>query len=292
MGQYSIKELEKLSGIKAHTIRIWEKRYGLIAPQRTDTNIRYYSDTDLKKLINVSLLNGHGIKISAIARMDEDDLHDKVLQLSESINATEVHIDRLITGMLDLNEAGFDADLKILEDRFGFEYTVTEIVYPFLQKIGLLWQTGHITPAHEHFIANLIRQRLIVATAGLPIPSDSRPRAILYLPEHELHEIALLFYHYLARKHGLKTFYLGQSVPYEDLKVIYNTHRPHFLITTFTSSPSPQALNDYLHLLAQDFPSSRVLASGLLLRNTSFHYPPNLTVFQSAADLQNLLKDL
>jgi DNA-binding transcriptional MerR regulator len=289
MGKYSIKELEKLSGIKAHTIRIWEKRYSIIDPQRTATNIRFYSDDDLKKIINVSLLNSAGIKISTIASLSSDDLSKKVRELSETDNAS-VHIDQLVTAMIDLEEDKFQSELHAIEKKLGFENTIIEVIYPFLNKIGILWQTGNITPAHEHFISNLIRQKIIVSIAELPIPSKNSVRIVLFLPENELHEIALLFYHYLARKVGYRTFYLGQSVPHEDLKAVYAIHKPHILITSLTSAPSPKALNEYLQKLAADFPGSRVFASGALLRKTSFHYPVNLKVFESAFELRDMLK--
>ena len=170
MGQYSIKELEQLSGIKAHTIRIWEKRHKIIEPSRTATNIRYYSDLDLKKIINVSLLNTYGIKISKIADMSLDDVNKKVLEISELQNDKGVHIDQMVIAMIDMEEELFEKILNNLILRFGFEKTITEIIYPFLEKIGILWQTQNITPAHEHFISNLIRQKIIVAIDGLPIP--------------------------------------------------------------------------------------------------------------------------
>lgn len=292
MGKYSIKELEKLSGIKAHTIRIWEKRYNVIEPQRTSTNIRYYSDYDLKRIINVSMLNTSGVKISAIVEMTDDELNERVRQLGEGENLTNIHIDQLITAMIDLDEAIFEKEFQSLESKFGFERMVIEVVYPFLNKIGVLWQTGNITPAHEHFVSNLIRQKIIVAIASLPLPSKNALRAMLFLPENELHELGLLFYHYLARKLGYKTYYLGQCVPYADVKVVYEVHRPHLLITSMTSNPSPNVLNDYLYMLSQDFSKSRILAAGILLKKTSFNFPPNLKVFDTAIELKAFLKEL
>lgn len=290
MGKYSIKELEKLSGIKAHTIRIWEKRYGVIEPQRTPTNIRFYSDDDLKKIINVSLLNANGIKISTIAGMNDDEVNSKVQALSKTDKLSSVHVDQLVKAMIDLEEEKFDYELSTLEKMMGFEKTITDVVYPFLNKIGILWQTGNITPAHEHFISNLIRQKIIVSTASLPIPSKSSIRVVLFLPENEQHEIALLFYHYLARKNGFRTYYLGQSVPHSDLQAVYAIHRPHLLITSLTATPSPQLLNKYLETLSKDFSASRILACGALLRNTSFKYPSNFTVFETATELASILK--
>jgi len=289
MGKYSIKELEKLSGIKAHTIRIWEKRYGIIEPERTPTNIRFYSDADLKKIINVSVLNTSGIKISSIASMSETEVNQKVQDISQYDNQSNVNIDQLVTAMIDLEEEKFEKELFDIEQKKGFEKTILEVVYPFLNKIGILWQTGSITPAHEHFISNLIRQKIIVSTAMLPIPSKNAVRIVLFLPENELHEIALLFYHYVARKNGFRTYYLGQSVPHADLKSIYAVHRPHIMITSLSTIPSPKNLSAYLDLLSQDFSASRILASGTLLKQTSFKYPPNFKVFDTALDLKKLL---
>jgi MerR family transcriptional regulator, light-induced transcriptional regulator len=289
MGTYSIKELEQLSGIKAHTIRIWEKRHQLIEPQRTTTNIRFYSDYDLKKIINVSLLNNNGFKISSIARMSDDELSKTILELSDTKNQAAIFIDLLVTSMLDLDEEKFEHELTVIESKHGFEATITDVIYPFLEKIGLLWQTGNITPAHEHFISNLIRQKIIVSIAGLPSVAKSTIRAVLYLPEGELHEIGLLFYHYIARKNGFKTFYLGQSVPHEDLKQVYKIHKPHLLITSLTSNPTIDHLNKYIQMVCSEFPESKILASGAILRRASFHFPANLKFFNTARELREIL---
>lgn len=292
MGKYSIKELEKLSGIKAHTIRIWEKRYNLIQPSRTSTNIRYYSDDDLKKIINVSALNSHGIKISSIAQLSESAISQQVYELSTHESHVDIHIDKLITSMLDLREEQFVEDLNLLESKFGFEAMITQIIYPFLVKIGVLWQTGNITPAHEHFISNLIRQRLLMAIGSLKIPSQKSLRVVLYLPENELHEIGLLFHHYVVRKAGFLTYYLGQSVPFDDLIKVCEIHRPHILITSFTSHPEPQNLDEYLKKVCKSLAPNWVFASGAVLRKTSFHYHSNLKVFDTALELKDLLKAL
>lgn len=289
MGKYSIRELEKLSGIKAHTIRIWEKRYSIVEPRRTHSNIRFYSDEDLKRIINVSLLTMNGYRISTVADMSESELNNKVSELSETNGNAQIHIDALISSMLDLDEESFDEKLSALEMKFGFETAVTEIIYPFLEKIGILWQTGNITPAHEHFMSNLIRQRVIVSIAALPLPSKNTLRAILFLPENELHEIGLLFYHFLTKKHGIRTYYLGQSVPHNDLKKVYDVHKPHYLITSITSPPHPYSLNEYLDLLSIDFPSSRILASGAVLRKSSFNHHTNIRFFETALELREIL---
>jgi len=292
MGTYSIKELEKLSGIKAHTIRIWEKRYNITSPRRTATNIRFYSDEDLKKIINVSLLNTHGIKISKIADMSAEEISRKILDMSEAKPEADLYIDQLVVSMVDLEEGRFDKILTTLIDRFGFIRSITEVVYPFMEKIGVLWQTGTITPAHEHFISNLIRQKIITSIASLPIPSKKSKKAILFLPEGELHEIGLLLFHYITRNKGFKTFYLGQSVPQEDLKTVYKIHKPDILITSLVSAPSPKHFEKYIHTLSQDFSDATILASGMMLRNTAFLIPKNVKAFYRATELPALLDSI
>lgn len=288
MANYSIKDLEQLSGIKAHTIRIWEKRHQIIRPQRTSTNIRYYSDDDLKKIINVSLLNTSGIKISRIAGMTAPELAQKVIELSEQRDAASLQIDRLVTAMVDLEEEAFEKILSGFILRFGFERTITEIVYPFLEKIGVLWQTKHITPAHEHFISNLIRQKIIVAIDSLPPAPAAGERAVLFLPERELHELALLFFNYLMRKAGYRTFYFGQNLPHDDLKSVYQIHKPQLMVTYITTLPLEGAVDRYLKRLSADFPDARILVSGVQVARFEKSPFANITPFRSARDLREL----
>lgn len=289
MGSYSIKELEQLSGIKAHTIRIWEKRHRIIEPARTDTNIRYYSDAELKKIISVSLLNNNGIKISKIADMSTDDLYKKVLEISELKSDVTIHIDQLVMAMIDMEEEQFEKILSNLILRYGFEKTITEITYPFLEKIGVLWQTQNISPAQEHFISNLIRQKMIVAIDGLPIPPHESKRVVLYLREKELHEIGLLFYHYVVRKSGYRTYYLGQNVPHEDLFQVVKQHKAEILITSITSGSDLITMEDYLSKLSTDFPQNRLFISGMQLASYTGPVPENVVLFRNALALKELL---
>jgi DNA-binding transcriptional MerR regulator len=287
MGQYSIKELEQLSGIKAHTIRIWEKRYNLIEPQRTATNIRFYSDEDLKKIINVSVLNTNGIKISKIAEMSPDKIAETILALNSTSTDTANYINQLTSAMVDLDEEKFESILSGLFHRSTFEQTITGIVYPFLEKIGVLWQTHNITPAQEHFISNLIRQKLIVAIDSLPLPPRSGPKVLLFLPENELHELGLLFSHYLLRKAGYQTFYLGQAVPHADLMQVFNTHQPHMLITAITTAISKAKLFEYLRRLTADLPCARILVGGSQVQNIDYQCPVDrLRIVKTVVDLK------
>lgn len=288
MGKYSIKELETLSGIKAHTIRIWEKRHRIIAPQRTKTNVRYYSDEDLRKIINVSLLNNYGVKISKIAGMSEREINSEVVQLTSSQSDATIYIDQFIMSMIDMEEEQFEKLLAHLIMKFGFEKTVIEVVYPFLEKIGILWQTRNISPAQEHFISNLIRQKIIVAIDSLPFPAKDADKVVLFLPENELHEIGLLFYHFIVKKIGLKTFYLGQHLPYEDLKKICLLYKPKYIITSLISTQKPQKTKHYMETLIADFPDSKILASGNFSGSIGSQ-PANFIQFKNAIELKSII---
>ncbi len=290
MGQYSIKELELLSGIKAHTLRIWEKRYAIITPKRTATNIRFYSDDDLKKIINLSLLNSNGLKISKLVLLSAGELTKRVLELSEQKHDNEIYIDQLITAMIDMEEESFNGILQNIAEKIGFEKAVLDVIYPFLKKVGILWHAGNVSPAQEHFITHLIRQKMMVAIDKLPIPPKNKKKAMLFLPENELHEIGLLFYHYITRKLGVRTYYLGQTVPYHDLKLIGKVHKPHFIVTTITSSPPPSELPDFVSALCTDFSSTKILLTGSALAKVKLKKIDNLFLFRDAKELKHLLE--
>lgn len=292
MGKYSIKELEQLSGIKAHTIRIWEKRHKLIEPARTQTNIRYYSDEDLKKIINVSVLNNNGIKISKIVGLSYEEITRKVAELSRNHTDTEIFVDQLVVAMIDMEEEKFEKIISDLSLKFGFERTVIEIVYPFLEKIGVLWQTGNVTPAQEHFITHLIRQKIIVAIDALPLPPKEAPRVLLFLPEGELHELGLLFYHYIIKRDGFRTFYLGQTVPFHDVTSVAAIHAPRFVITSLTAMPVGSQVQHYLDKLCAALAPAKVLASGAALKKSNITPPTNFHQFYNALGMRDLIKTL
>ncbi len=262
MGKYSIKDLETLSGVKAHTIRIWEKRYGVITPDRTDTNIRTYCDSDLKKLLNIALLNNHGLKISKISKLKYEDLCQEVEKLAITETSYDTYIDRLIVAMVDLDRPKFEMLIREATEKMGFEGTCINILYPFLQKIGVMWMANSINPAQEHFISSLIIQKMYVATDQLYSPDAKEKKAIFFLREGELHEMGLLFYRYLMKKRDVEVIYLGQSVPMVDLKQTVEAHKPDFLVTALVATLDEDALDAYLKSLAESFPKQKIIVSG------------------------------
>jgi DNA-binding transcriptional MerR regulator len=291
MAQYSIKDLERLSGIKAHTLRIWEKRYGLMVPSRTRTNIRTYSDSDLKKILNVSILNRYGIKISRIAAMDENEIAEKIILISRDSSDYDSLIENLIIAMVDLDEEKFDKLLSRAIMQTGFEETILKIVYPFLDQIGILWQTGTINPAQEHFISHLVRQKLIVGIDSVMPASNPDPKSfLLFLPEGELHEIGLLFYNYMLRKKGHKVTYLGQWVPLDDMAAASTVLNMDYLVTSIVSAYSGSELLKYLKDLSAAFAMNTIFIGGLQTSFLTDELPENIIRLDSVYDLYERIR--
>jgi DNA-binding transcriptional MerR regulator len=293
MSKYSIRELEKLSGIKAHTIRIWEKRYNVITPKRTETNIRYYSNEDLKKLLNITILNRQGWKISDIAKLDDDELNKKVMNFTYNSKDTESQIEKLVIAMVDLDEAKFDQILSNAIMHDGFEQTIIKLIFPFFRKIGLLWQTGSINPAQEHFVSNLFRQKLMVAIDNLMIPDKQNARTfILFLPENEFHELGLLFYNYLIKKSGHSVIYLGSSVPYSDLLETSKLIQPDYLFTSITATFDRRELISYINNLSESFSKQTIFVTGLKIQEEDIELPVNVETISSPLEFNDQLKNL
>lgn len=277
MAKYSIKDLEHLSGIKAHTLRIWEQRYSLIDPKRTDTNIRYYDQDDLKLVLNVSLLKDNGFKISKIAEMSLEEMHEEVKKVSEKTTSFADQIYALTLSMIDLDEQRFEKIISTNTLKIGFERTMMNVISPFLSKIGIMWLTDSINPAQEHFISNLIRQKLLVAIDGqYPTLDEHANKYMLFLPEGELHELSLLFANYLIRSRQNKVIYLGQSMPMHDLSMAYEVYKPDYLVTVLTSRPNDLSAKKYLEKLSESFSNSEILVSGNQVIGQDLKLPENV----------------
>jgi MerR family transcriptional regulator, light-induced transcriptional regulator len=290
---YSINDLEKITGIKAHTIRIWEKRYNVVSPGRTSTNIRYYKDGDLKKLLNISTLNRHGFRISHIISMPAEEINEKILEISSKSNDFESQINSLIVAMIEINEESFEKILSKATLKLGFEKVISQILFPLLEKIGVLWQIGTITPVHEHFVSNIIRQKIISAIDAQShmVKSDSKT-FILFLPENELHELGLLFYNYLLKKKGFKVIYLGQNVPFSDLLEMKKVKNAEYLFTYFMAAMPTEEIPAYLQKLSDKFPLKTIFISGQQLKQVNSNLPQNISVVKNPLDFKETIQNL
>jgi DNA-binding transcriptional MerR regulator len=293
MAVYSIRQLEKLSGIKAHTIRIWEKRYNLIEPHRTNTNIRYYTDNELKKILNVALLNRHGIKISSIAKLNELELKEEIIRISAESDSSDTIIDSLVLAMIDLDEYKLESMINKSVKKMAFPSTVTEVLYPFLEKVGILWLSGDVYPAQEHFVSSLIRQKIIAATDEISNTfNPAGKKFMLLLPEGEWHEIPLLFAQYLIKEANHEVLYLGQSVPYSDVLAIGAAKKIDFIMFSTSTSQPGFDLNLYMDQLTVAFPDKKILYFAGGARDPQLKSTHNLLYLQQVSHLTDFLKSM
>lgn len=283
MSVYSIKDLEYLSGIKAHTIRIWEKRYQLLDPNRSDTNIRSYSDDDARKIMNVAMLVKNGYKISKVARFTDEKIKTEILRSNHLLGEPEKNLDQLMVYAINFEIDEVERYLDQLINTYGFAKVIQKIVFPFFERIGILWQAGSIFSAQEHFVSTLIRKRLICETDKFEHQADAKT-ILFFLRENEWHELGLLYSNYLAAQAGLKCVYLGQSLPFPDLSGLLANKPFDFVCTSFIQALEKTELESYLVKLAAVFPKSHILISG---RQVSLHepkLPANVLFFKNTND--------
>lgn len=293
MNKFSIKDIETITGIKSHTIRVWEQRYNLLQTKRTDTNIRYYDDDDLRFLLNVSILNDSGIKISEIVKMSSQEIAEKVESLSEVENNYTCHIQSLVKYSLELNEEEFKKSFNQAVKKIGFEQTMIQVTYPFLKKVGIMWQTGMINPAQEHFATNLIKQKLIVAIFSVkPFEIEGVKKFLLFLPENEYHEIALLFAYYIIKLHGHKVLYLGQSLSLNYVREVIDSYHPDYIFSILTNSMNHSDINDSVRSFVKSFPNQTILLAGNALKDHKLDDLTNVVNLQDVADLLSFLNQV
>jgi len=293
MNTFSIKDLEQLSGIKAHTIRIWEQRFSFLKPNRTGTNIRYYTNEELKNVLNVSLLNRYGFKISHIDKMSTKEMEEKILALSQSEAQQERIVNELINQMIVLNTEEFENILNKFIATKGIEKTITTVVFSLLEKIGLLWQTNHIIPAQEHLVTNIIRQKIIIGIENLngSVVRENKS-VLLFLPEGEYHEICLLFVHYLLKRKGIKVIYLGANTPLKDVSFLVNLKKPLYLYTHLTAVGSKFTLDKFFTKLHSIIPDTKIIISGQLVNGYKKSIPSNIELKNSLNDVLDYIQTM
>ncbi len=293
MNNFSIKDVEALTGIKSHTLRIWEQRYGIPLPNRTATNIRYYTDDDLKLLLNVAMLNRKGYKISKITKMSKEEVDTLVLDLTLQSDDETMHLESLIKAMFSLDEDTFIQVFQSSIDQIGFDESFKKLVFPLMARIGIMWQTGSINPAYEHFVTHLIRLKLFSSLNALPkIETQKAKKFILFLPANEPHDVTLLFANYLIRLAGHHTNYLGPNLPLNELHSVMKLYKADYILTVLTSPISSQTPLQIANKLHADFPNTNILIAGPQISQSHIQFPPHVTLLFDFNDFTNLLKSI
>lgn len=292
---FSIKDLENLTGIKAHTIRIWEKRYNLLSPNRSETNIRNYSLNSFQKLLNISYLNNNGIKISKIANLREEEIPVKVREIASRAKVEDHAINAFKMAMINFDQVLFYNTYNNLIENKTFSEIFYTVFLPLLEEIGLLWQTNTITPAHEHFLTVHMKQKILLNIERLQSlePKPITKTFILYLPENEIHDIGLLFINYQLRSKGYHSIFLGESVPMDGLTDLLDFFDEITFVSYFTVYPEVNQISEYLEnfneiLLSRE--NSRLLLLGRkLIDFDTSSLPEKVTIYSS---IENLVKEL
>jgi DNA-binding transcriptional MerR regulator len=286
MIRYSIKDLENYTDIKAHTIRIWEQRYALLSPKRTESNIRYYSHEDLKKILNINLLYLNGLKISKIAKLSEDEIIDKaktiILEKSESGNS---EIDSLLISITEMKGEEIRRLLWQYDEQYGLRDLYLNIIVPLLIKMGELWQTNSISIAHEHHFSNILRDFYILKINELTSEKKRNKTVILFLPEHEDHELSLLYFQYLLKEAGFDCIYLGKNVPLLDLELSIKQVKPDIIVTNLITRIQQKDLKSFFSELTKRSLSSEIRIAGSFAKEVLKEIPARIKIISSEEDL-------
>lgn len=293
MVAYSIKDLESLSGVKAHTLRIWEKRYKIIEPKRTETNIRYYKDEDLQKILNITLLNKRGYKISKIANMPFNEIKQKVAKYTEIGSDFEDQLDSMMHAMFELDDTKFNIILDHQISAVGFEEAMNNVIYPLLDKLSTMWLAGSVKGVHESFVTNIVRKKTIIETEKLS-KCDINPnfRSLIFLPENDSHELSLLFLQYILVKNKSKVINLGMGVPLIDVLEGKNIFRPKYIFTIFNDSFNDEPLQPYLDELAKNAKDIQILISGFQTATQPLALSHNVKVLKSIGHLKEFISTI
>jgi methanogenic corrinoid protein MtbC1 len=293
MGSYKISDLENLSGVKAHTIRIWEQRYKILVPLRTSSNIRLYDDEQLRKLLNVVSLINAGGKISVISKLNEVAFNHQLSLLIQSTGKgikEGVLINQLLSAGLAYDERAFEKAFSIALLSFGIIEAYQSVFYPMLNKIGFLWLTSGMTPSQEHFVSNLMKQKIFAAIEALNPAKHQLEKWVLFLPEGERHDIGLLIANYCLRAKGLKVVYLGENIPVENLfEVAENVKATHYL-TFLVKQFQETSFNDYLDKMSLKFGDPKIYICGNDSLAETLNLSPNQQLLTNFEDFQNLIQ--
>jgi DNA-binding transcriptional MerR regulator len=292
MNRFTIKDIENLSGIKAHTLRIWEQRYGLLRPSRTDTNIRYYDNEDLKKILRVAFLNKHGYKISRIDKMSDADMLAAARSIHHQTETNEWAVQELIEAMADLDLLRFESVIDQSIAHRGLLRTANELFWTFFDKVGFLWMTGSINPAQEHLTSNIIRQKLLAGIDALPQPLPHLPAFLLYLPEGELHEMGLLYICYLLRSQGIPVIYLGANIPAADVDFVFNYYHPAHIYIHLTSVLDDFDTAQFLTRISGTFAGAGIYLSGKMLQAVTDPLPAGIQILRSFEEVAQVVDTL
>ena len=291
MAIYSINDIEQLTGIKAHTLRIWEKRYGLDFAHRSPSNIRYYLDEDLKNIMNISVLYKHGMKISKIAKLNASEIREKVVQLTEVHKSHSFGLDALTLSLINLDQHSFDHIININREQSGFEEVLEKLIFPLFDKINEMYLTGTIKPVHESFLNHILKGKLMVEIEKMRSSSTHKePDYLIFQPSGSMEEMSGMILNYYLLESGRYTLNLGNITSSLDIVDAYKIHKPKYIIGLFNLEMSDEEWNEYYEQLRSNFDDSQLIISGFLVYQKGVQSDDNVTVLPDLNAILQLLK--
>ncbi len=292
MNRFSIKDLENITGIKAHTIRIWEQRYGILQPKRTATNIRYYDADDLKLALRIALLNNYGFKISRIHEMTPEEMTTLIGKIADPAFRLQLQVNEMIEHTLELDACGLEEKIDAFIQKNGIEAAVERLMFQYLEKIGIMWITDRIEPLQEHMAANIIFRKIAAAADALE-PCRTGATVLLFLPEGELHDISLMYVFYLLRKARQNPVYIGANTPLQEVERFIACREVHCIYTHLTSVSNPQHMQRYLQKMSEKLPGTiPCYVSGAILKGLELPQFPNLHFLYNLAEVRDKIASL
>jgi len=284
MNQFTIRDIENLSGIKAHTWRIWEQRYAIGIAQRRESNHRFFDNENLKHILRIASLYHSGVKISKIATLGPEEIKEMALSMLPKENG-EFYINKLIESSLDLDEEKFEQIFNDALTEMGIEETILKVIYPFQEKIGVLWLTDHLIPAQEHFTSNIIRQKLTIAIDSIPFfKNTTKKEIVLFTPSYERHEIPLLFIHFLLKNNGNKVIYFGSNTSLESIEIYGDCNSFSYLLFHLVTNLINISPDDYLQKISKSFPEKQIIMAGLQVQQIT-NIPDNVRLLKSIDEI-------
>ncbi len=292
MDRFSIKDLENLTGIKAHTIRVWEQRYGILQPKRTATNIRYYDADDLKLALRIALLNNYGFKISRIREMNAGEMTALIGKIADPAFRLQLQVNEMIERTLDMDPFGLEEKINTFIGRHGLEVAVEQLLFQYLEKIGIMWITDRLEPSQEHMAANIIFRKIAAAADALK-PTQEGSKVLLFLPEGEFHDISLMYVFYLLRKAGKSPVYFGSNTPLGEVQRCLQKQEVHCLYVHLTTNPHPAQTQRYLQKLSDSIPQALpCYVSGAALGAMELPQLPNLHYLHTLTAVRDKITSL
>lgn len=296
MDRFSITQLSRYSGIKAHTIRIWEQRYRALTPHRSEGNTRYYDGNHLRRLLNIVSLMDEDRKISELGGLSDPELfalvEEKVKPATGNKQSTDYYVSQLIAAGMTYDNLHFEKTFSSCMRRYSMVEVYKNIIYPLLVRVGLMWSGDNMPPANEHFITNMLRQKLFASIDTLPPPNTDASKWLLFLQEDEFHELGILLAHYLVRASGNEVIYLGCHVPFESVISAFNSASPDYALTFIVLRDEPSIFQEYFKKISRAFKGKQIYVAGDERIGSQLKFDNNISWLTSVDDLSGLLSHI